>query len=49
MVGLTPGRTVRGAYPAARRRAGCSARPFDSRRGARPAFGSPPTGAENPR
>lgn len=49
MVGLTPGRTVRGALPAARRRAGCSTRPFEPRRGAHQAFGRPPIQAEKPR
>ena len=39
MVGLTPGRTVCGAFPAAR--------PFAPRRGVPPVFGGPPIRVEN--
>lgn len=41
MVGPTPGRTVRGALPAAR--------PFAPRRGVPSVFGGPPIQAEKPR
>ena len=39
MVGLAPGRTARGAFPAAR--------PLAPRRGVPPVFGGPPIRTEN--
>lgn len=47
MVGLAPGRTVRGALLALRRGAARLVRPFDPRRGACFAFGNPPIRTEN--